>query len=362
MEKKILTVLLLVVLVLSVGLVALVGCNPDDITHFRLDLNDKDADYTQEYREANGLESKNIIKVVNKDLYKNFSTGLPKGSDMVAPAGKAFAGWYFDNTNFEGMEFSAYNWNKFQRDAADDAKKYVLYARWIPVGQQVVYFDLDNDKADFEDSYRKTHNNFTHRSPEFVVTSTTIIEKMLAMPKSTDVKAPSDANFAGWYFADDNTEFTPDNYLAHVEAGAVQMRVVARWEEKDKAYVYFMLPEADWEAGKRFDFKQEQASYAIVVQENFSEVQDALPATDSIIYHKFEKSTSEYVDYSSGNEFATFEWKIGVFDDDFKEQERLTLNAANWALVTAELDNYGTVYLVLDYTLKPEYEPEMSQE
>ena len=142
MKKRILAAIVLVVLVISIGAMTFVACNPDDITHFRLDLNDKNADYTAEYREANSIESRNIIKVVNKDLYKNFCTNLPKGSDMVAPSGKAFAGWYFDKKNFEGMEFSEYNWNRFQRDAEDGEKRYVLYARWIPEGQQVVYFLL----------------------------------------------------------------------------------------------------------------------------------------------------------------------------------------------------------------------------
>ena len=244
MKKKILVAALLAVFVLSVGLVALVGCNPDDITYFRLDLNDKDADYTQEYREANSIESRNIIKVVNKDLYKNFSTGLPKGSDMVAPSGKVFAGWYFDNTNFEGTEFSEYNWNKFQRDAADDEKKYVLYARWIPQGQQVIYFDLNNDKADFTDSFRTAHSNFTHRTPEFVINND-LAQKAFSMPQEVNLLVPSEVTFDGWYFADDNTELTPANYVAHVEAGAVQMRVVAHWNNKPKATMCVNLPEAE---------------------------------------------------------------------------------------------------------------------
>lgn len=199
MKKKILATIVMAVIVLTLMLTAFVACNPDDITHFRLDLNDKDADYTQAYREANSIESRNIVKIVNKDLYKNFSTGLPKGSDMIAPSGKVFAGWYFDSKNFEGMEFSEYNWNRFQRDAADEEKKYALYARWIPAGQQVVYFDLANAKADFKAEYRASHNNFDHRTPEFVINND-LAQKAFAMPQEANLVVPSDVTFDGWYF------------------------------------------------------------------------------------------------------------------------------------------------------------------
>jgi|GEM_PF-6837538 len=360
MKKKVISLAIMLIMVASIAVLALSACNPDDITHFRLDLNDKDADYTEEYRTANGIESRNIVKIVNKDLYKNFSTGLPKGSDMVAPSGKVFAGWYFDNKSYEGTEFSEYNWNRFQRDAADEDKRYVLYARWIPQGQQIIYFDLANAKADFKPEYRASHNNFDHRTPEFVINND-LAQKAFSMPQEANLVVPSDVTFDGWYFVD-GTEFNAVNFVEKANAGEVQMRVVAHWIEKPKAYVYFSFPAEEPGSGRYFQFKNGQGGSVQVLREDCSELFDLLPKKDSIIYNKYDVDLGTSVQYDDGEEFETFEWRIAVYDENYELVTTLELNQANWLIATADLDEYGSVYLILQYTLKPEYEPNLTIE
>ncbi len=357
MKKKILATIVISVLIMTFVLVAFVACNPEDITHFRLDLNDKDADYTQEYREANSIESRNIVKVVNKDLYKNFCNNLPKGSDMVAPSGKVFAGWYFDKSNYEGTEFSEYNWNRFQRDAEEGQKRYVLYARWIPQGQQVIYFNLNNSKADFTEAYRASHNNFDHRTPEFIINND-LAQKAFYMPQEANLVIPNDVTFDGWYFAD-GTEFNAVNFVAKAQAGEVQMEVVAHWIEKPKTYVYFSFPAEEPGSGKYFQFKTGEGGSVQVLRENCSELYDLLPKKDSIIYNKYDADLGTSVQYDDGAEFATFEWRIAVYDNEYNLTGTLELNQANWLIATEGLDTYGSVNLILQYTLNPEYEPNM---
>lgn len=358
MKKKIAILGIIAVLVLTVALVAFAGCNPDDITHFRLDLNDKNADYTAEYREAHSIESRNIIKVVNKDLYDHFCNNLPMGADMVAPSGKVFAGWYFDNKNFEGMEFSAYNWNRFQRDAEDGEKKYVLYARWIPQGQQVVYFDLANSNADFTATYRASHNNFDHRSPEFVINND-LVEKAFYMPKETDLVIPYDMNFEGWFF-EDGTEFTAVNFVEKANAGQVQFKVVAHWQEKPKAYVNCSFPETVPGSGIYFEFAQGQQSNFHVLRENVNDLLQVLPTKAGIVCNIYNAEIEGSVKYSGEEAFATFEWKIAVFDEQYNIVELLEINQANWLATVENLGEYSGVTVIFEYTLKSEYQPVMA--
>lgn len=358
MKRKILIASFAAILVVSLCLVAFVACNPDDITHFRLDLNDKNADYTQEYREAHSIESRNIVKVVNKDLYKNFCTGLPTGNDMIAPSGKAFAGWYFDKNNYEGTEFSEYNWNRFQRDAEDGEKKYVLYARWIPVGQQVVYFDLANSNADFTAAYRARHNNFDHRSPEFIINNN-LAAQAFNMPSEADIVVPYDMTFEGWYFVD-GSEFNATNYIAQVNAGAVQIKVVAHWQEKPKAYVNCSFPETIPGSGIYFGFAQGQQSNFHVLRENVNDLLQVLPTKAGIVCYIYNAELEESVKYSGEEAFATFEWKIAVFDEEYSIVEMLEINQANWLATVENLGEYSGVTVIFEYTLNPGYEPIMS--
>lgn len=352
MKKKILATIVMAVIVLTLMLTAFVACNPDDITHFRLDLNDKDADYTQAYREANSIESRNIVKIVNKDLYKNFSTGLPKGSDMIAPSGKVFAGWYFDSKNLEGMEFSEYNWNRFQRDAADEEKKYALYARWIPAGQQVVYFDLANAKADFKAEYRASHNNFDHRTPEFVINND-LAQKAFSMPQEANLVVPSDVTFDGWYFVD-GTEFNAVNFVEKANAGEVQMRVVAHWAEKEKRYATFRLAESPMGSGYMFSFADSvsqkldnvywDCASKQVVRDNYDELLAILPSAEDIaikILRGEERIENDVLE--------SITWKIAVYNQETWELEStLPLTEVNW-LAVSESEN-TTIDFVMEYT------------
>ena len=352
MKKKVLAAILTAVIVLTVCIAAFAACNPDDITHFRLDLNDKNADYTAEYREANSIESRNIIKVVNKDLYKNFCTNLPKGSDMIAPSGKAFAGWYFDKNNCEGMEFSEYNWNRFQRDAEDGAKKYVLYARWIPEGQQVVYFELNNAAADYTAAYRASHNNFDHRTPEFVINNDLAV-KAFSMPQEANIVVPKDVTFEGWFF-EDGTEFNATNYIAQVEAGAVQIKVVAHWQEKEKRYVTFRLPETIGGSGYMFAFANsisQKLQYVYwdcastqVVRENYDDLLAVLPAAEDVAIKVLRGG-----EVLQENVFETVTWSIAVYNQETWELEStLPLTEANWLAVSSG-ENVSTIDFVMEY-------------
>ncbi|MBQ3755084.1 MAG: hypothetical protein II867_02885, partial [Clostridia bacterium] len=351
MKRKILIASFAAVLVVSLCLVAFVACNPDDITHFRLDLNDKNADYTQEYREAHSIESRNIVKVVNKDLYKNFCTGLPTGNDMIAPSGKAFAGWYFDKNNYEGTEFSEYNWNRFQRDAEDGEKKYVLYARWIPVGQHVIYFDLNNKDADYTATYRASHNNFDHRTPEVIVSSSDVESKLNQMPLLPNVHftVPNDVNFDDWYL-EDGSKATIVNLLTKINAGEVQIKVVAHWQEKPKAYVNCSFPETIPGSGIYFGFAQGQQSNFYVLRENVNDLLQVLPTKAGIVCYIYNAELEESVKYSGEEAFATFEWKIAVFDEEYSIVEMLEINQANWLATVENLGEYSGVTVIFEYT------------
>ena len=361
MKRKLIVLGIILAFALAVCGMAFVGCNPDDITHFRLDLNDKNADYTAEYREANGIESRNIIKVVNKDLYDHFCNNLPTGNDMVAPSGKVFAGWYFDNKNFEGMEFSAYNWNRFQRDAEDGEKKYVLYARWIPQGQHVIYFDLNNKDADFTPAYRARHNNFDHRTPEFIVSDNGVENQLAEMPlvQGVDFTVPNDMTFDDWYFTD-GTKATVAGFLAKMQAGEVQIKVVAHWQEKPKAYVYCSFPETVPGSGIYFEFAQGQQSSFYVLREDVNDLLQVLPTKAGIVCNIYDAEIEGSQKYSGEEAFATFEWKIAVYDDTYNLVELRTLNQANWLAAVENLDTYGSVTLIFEYTLNPGYEPNMN--
>ncbi|MBO4381064.1 MAG: hypothetical protein J5815_02795 [Clostridia bacterium] len=357
MKRRILIASFAAVLVISLCLVAFVACNPDDITHFRLDLNDKNADYTQEYREAHSIESRNIIKVVNKDLYKNFCTGLPTGNDMIAPSGKAFAGWYFDKNNYEGTEFSEYNWNRFQRDAEDGEKKYVLYARWIPQGQQVVYFDLANSNADFTAAYRASHNNFDHRSPEFIINND-LTQKAFGMPQEAHIVVPKDVTFEGWFFEDgtpfDDTPATVTHFVELVNEGQVQFKIVAHWQEKEKRYVTFRLPETIGGSGYMFAFASsisQKLQYVYwdcastqVVRENYDELLAILPAAEDVAIKVLRGG-----EVLQENVFATVTWSIAVYNQEtWQLESTLPLTEDNWLAVSSG-ENVSTIDFVMAY-------------
>ncbi|MBR4800929.1 MAG: hypothetical protein IK048_04615 [Clostridia bacterium] len=358
MKRKILMASLAAVLVLTMCLAVFVACNPEDITSFRLDLNDKNADYTQEYRELNSIESRNIVKVVNKDLYKNFSTGLPNATNMIAPSGKAFAGWYFDNKTYEGTEFSEYNWNRFQRDAEEGQKKYVLYARWIPQGQSVIYFDLNNKDADYTQAYRASHNNFDHRTPEFIVTRDSAENQLAKMPLLPNVSftVPADVNFDDWYL-EDGSKATLANLLAKINAGEAQIKVEAHWVAKPTINYYCSLPESDFENGKWFEFASGAKSGGTVLRESYADLIEALPTKSDIVYHRLNAPEEKYLDYSGEEAFATFDWAIPVRDEHGALVRTIELTEDNWNEYIESFDAYYPAELTMVYTLNPNYEP-----
>ncbi|MBO4962921.1 MAG: hypothetical protein J6C97_03995, partial [Clostridia bacterium] len=96
------TIVKLIGLVLSILMLLTCFSCSDPVT-LNIRLNHSEADYTEEYRQANGnFTSKNLSKIVgNKKI-----TDLPTGEDLIAPSGKIFAGWYFDE---EGTSDKIYN-------------------------------------------------------------------------------------------------------------------------------------------------------------------------------------------------------------------------------------------------------------
>jgi len=183
------TIVKLIGLVLSI-LILLTCFSCSDPVTLNIRLNHSEADYTEEYRQANGnFTSKNLSKIVgNKKI-----TDLPTGEDLIAPSGKIFAGWYFDEEGTSDKIYNQTNWDIHfsEKNGAS------VYAKWINSDEALFIFDVTNG-GDFTLDF-KNDNGFVGKIYQKTINISQLESDLSCFPCASDLVAPKNKVFAGWY-------------------------------------------------------------------------------------------------------------------------------------------------------------------
>jgi hypothetical protein len=126
-----------------------------------IERNNSQATWSSEYISEHGTKEQTYI--VNRYDFESWIDNLPTAEDMKAPAGKVFAGWYFDKNCSDGNFYNLHNWEKY---AIKNGKPTRLnaYAKWIDEDYVNVVFDLDNDEAKYVDTSKIETEKLVARS------------------------------------------------------------------------------------------------------------------------------------------------------------------------------------------------------
>ncbi|MBO7187251.1 MAG: InlB B-repeat-containing protein [Clostridia bacterium] len=185
--KKIALKLIAFILILATFLTCVACADPVSV---HINLNHSKADYTNEYRKANGnFTSKNLSKIVgNKKM-----TELPTENDLIAPSGQIFAGWYFDADGTADNIYNQENWETH----FSDKKGATVYAKWIENNKTLFVFDA-NIEGDFTTEF-KTANQISGKVYQRIVDTANLTTYFSSFPNENDLIVPSGKTFAGWY-------------------------------------------------------------------------------------------------------------------------------------------------------------------
>ncbi len=200
--KKIALKLIAFILILATFLTCVACADPVSV---RINLNHLEADYTNEYRKANGnFTSKNLSKIVgNKKM-----TELPTENDLIAPSGQIFAGWYFDAQGTADKIYNQKNWTAHFSEKTGAS----VYAKWINTNETLFVFDLTNE-GDFTSAF-KTASGVSGKVYQKTVDTATLTTHFASFPNANDIVAPNGKIFTGWYFDANCTKaLNGENYL-----------------------------------------------------------------------------------------------------------------------------------------------------
>lgn len=224
MNKKTLNYILCVCIMLPV-LIFLPACK-QDLFYLHLKLNDKDAQYTQQYKDAYNYESNNVIKVVNPDLYDRFSINLPTKNDIIAPEGKVFAGWYLNQECEPDYYLNKTNWKKVVLDKKDkNSKSASIYVFWIDSDCVSITFNLNDDTMSFTDSYKASMGVYQD-NPRMVDKPEVILNNL---PNETNINSVEGKTFQGWYLDKQCNLELNENNLNNLLSSSADLTVYAKW-------------------------------------------------------------------------------------------------------------------------------------
>ena len=191
-------------------------------------LNHKDATYTEEFKERKGYSSNNVTHIINPNNYDNFVSNIATKNDIVAPAGKAFAGWYFDNTCSADKILNKTTWDEYVESRAEQ-KSGSIYAHWINDTEVSVYFDLTAYGATYKDSY-KTELGITHNAVRFIGSPENVLTQNL--PTESDLNKPENKVFLGWFLDKLYTKEVNEANLLEAKANSSLITVYAGWKDR----------------------------------------------------------------------------------------------------------------------------------
>ncbi len=227
MKKRFLCLIIAICLIIPCFCV-LTGCKP--ITTFRMSvrLNHKDATYTEEFKERKGYSSNNVTHIINPNNYDNFVANIATKDDIVAPAGKTFAGWYFNDTCTADQILNKTNWDAYVKARAEQ-KSGSIYAHWVNDTDVSVYFDLNAYGATYKDSY-KTELGIAHDAVRFVGAPETVLAQNL--PTESDINKPENKVFLGWFLDKLYTKEVNETNLLEAKANSALITIYAGWKDR----------------------------------------------------------------------------------------------------------------------------------
>lgn len=201
----------------------IVGCKGVETFYLRVNLNDKDASYTQQYLDEKNFSSQNVSHIINPNNYHLFYDDMPTKADLTAPSGKTFAGWYLDEACSPDKYFNQTNWENHVASLGD-VKSASIYAFWIDNTDLSVTVNL-NGEVSFTDSYKQEKGfNEVLRivgSPQEIFDN---------LPTANDIMVNEDRTFAGWCLdADGQTPVTVQSLTAQ-QVETTEITVYAKWD------------------------------------------------------------------------------------------------------------------------------------
>ena len=337
--KKLITKTLIAMCLVITCCAIFVGCKVETF-YLRVNLNHRDAKYTQAYLDEKNFSSQNITHIINPNNFDLFADDMPSKDDLQAPANKAFAGWYLDAECTSDNYFNKTNWNNYIANLPEDRKSASIYAYWIDDTDLSVTFDLNGDIS-FKDSFKAT-KGFTN-TLRIVGTPQEIINYL---PTASTIIIPEDRYFNGWCLDQlGTTPMTVEN-LANMLLVTNEITVYANWNIRTTVSNVFLTASST----------ESSTVQAFVFPEDINQQYGGNISRKDIVFECFEDEFNKvnafaetlhtHIDQLGATPAYTFAgWKIEIWNNG--TSELLDLNETNWLEITSENIHHNTVYVYI---------------
>jgi hypothetical protein len=174
--------------------------------------------------------SKECSLIINRYEYSTAEENLPTASDMTAPSGKVFAGWYFDSSCTNGNSYNLYNWEQ-KTIKTGTPTSVSAYANWIDDTNVDVILNLDNNEANFLDTGANS------KTISFAKSDTSTIFDNLPTNDTNEVSL-NHATLVGWslhpsYYQYSRGTITQETITTELD-GSAYINLYAVWEYDER--------------------------------------------------------------------------------------------------------------------------------
>ena len=284
MKNKLLSFILAICLIIPCAF-SLASCKGIKTFIMHYNLNDSEASYSEEFLIEHELQKNGTYsKMLNEYYFDGVQHGSPTESDLAAPEGKVFAGWYLDKNCSAGNELSRYNFENYWKEKPN-ASGMTVYARWVNEGTKILIFNLVNKDADFNKAFRNKVT-FLNKSPEYIITENTNLESLYnSFPKESDLVIPEEYNFGYWKIG--SAELTPEIVASIKENGETVNIINAEWIKRPVINITYSLT---------FDNEISESTRGIVFDKDKLANSDIKFNYNSNDEHVWEITTTVYLD------------------------------------------------------------------
>lgn len=309
---------------------------------YNLRCNLNGASYTEEFKEEKKIKSNSYTAFVNLNYYEGAMRILPEANEMIAPTGKVFAGWYFDE-NFTAESFINKRNLKSRIETLEEKKSEDVYAKWIDENTVDIVIDLYDstatEKPKFTEEF-KTKTGASDYSYIFNLSLDNLKEINEKLPTKDDITHSEDKTFGGFTtIAGSTVPFTQSDLQSKTESlGQHTLKLHVISQDRQYVSIYFYLGAVDLPGEEEFEIPYAKFTNQAIEKYSQNMINDEYKTNNEYgVYYQFytgtENKLSENIPtkedmeaYKDGSSDYTTEfssrtivgWKIIVFEEDNK--------------------------------------------
>ncbi len=305
------------------------------------------ATYTEEFKEENKIKDNSYTAVINLNNYEGALRILPEANEMIAPSGKVFAGWYFDN-NFTAENLISERNLKSRIETLEEKKTEDVYAKWIDENTVDVVIDLYDSTATEKPKFTEEFKTKTGASDYLYIFNLSlnnlegINEKL---PTADDIIHSEDKTFGGFTTIGGSTvPFTQSDIAGKTEnlgQHTLSLHVIS--QDRQYVSICFSLSAIDYPLNESWNTIPAKFSTQTIEKYSQNMINDKYKTNNDLgVYYQF------YVDGENNlaNNIPTKEDMVpfeDIYLDDFS-----ICTIVGWKLIVFDEDGHSS-YCDLTY-------------